>query len=569
VTPGRPASSLRPAEVVISLLQQFEKNRRDVGRRLSELLEKDPVAFQEAAISYVVSSSEAPGAQFVLWLLHKHDLLLDLLLNPRLCTLGQAIQVGRAAKEHIEYVDIGLAKRLKGASEPQAMRILRLLAAIADNNRTLPLLIQIFRSQSADLRAKAARIFSRYCQNTLFTENMLEDPDPEVRASAVEGLGLSGQRTVPQVLLSAGADQDPRVQVHALLARYRLGDVDALDQLKELAAETNQDLRLNAIWALGETRDPLGLPALEALKEHPSTEVRWAVQSALENLQPEGGAAEADEKSRRDEELDVEITRAARQPGGAAVLQAYIIDSFGSVVSNLRAEHFSVSYGGQQAPGLEVVTPQSRGVLTLAFVLDRSGSMSTAHVREMNSAVSRAIESKQPRDRIGLYKFSMDVERASEFTTLTRPLRVAVERRHAGLRSASRLHDAIAKALDDLSGEEGARAVIAVADGADRGSNLNASSIVQKAREKGVPVHIIGFNAGPDEERLREIAEGSQGLYFPAQSGRALTSACQDLLRWISSHYEIHYRLPEGAAGKGELRVQSPVGRAGIRIPEL
>jgi len=557
-------------ESITELLESFHPGRRDFGRRLTEMLENDPGEVQRALVDYLSREGHRPGEQFVIWVLREQDRIVPLLLDTELCSLERALRLARIVKRHVDQIDVLLARHLKHARGETAVRILRLLAETAENNRTLPLLSRVLREESPQLRSKAARVFAQHCQNTLFTENALKDPEPSVRASAIEGLGLSARPFDRKVLELARSDSDPAVKAHALLAFYRQGDPRAPDLLRSMLESPGAPLREWAAWAMGETGDDQFVDDLEALQADPAAAVRDSAAKAAVRLK-EAAVEEAEEPSIEEdlaarywEELAGDAGRAAVHvplahvdSTGLRSIQFVVARHEGAYLDTLAPEHVSVHENGVAIPEAAAVTPRDRGPLALAYVLDCSGSMSALKVREMNAAVLRSLEGKAPEDRVAIYKYSMDVERAAGLSGDLRHLDAAIRRKHAGLKTASRLHDAISKALDDLAAEKGCRAVVAIADGADRGSEHSLPSLVRKSRRHGIALHVAAFDAGSELQQLSELAKLAGGLFYPAEDARALGSACRQLVSWLKNFYAVSYRSSR-QPGRVQIQVRTP-----------
>ena len=211
-------------DAVTSLLENFSHKNRDAGRRLEALLSADSGAFQQAVVQYLLNGGQQQSLHLLIWLLQRKGKLLDLLLNPQLASLEDSIIVAKIINKLTDQLDVQLAQVLKEAPDELAARILRLLAEISDSNRTLPLLTITLREESPELRSKAAFVFVRHCHNSLFIKYALQDSDPKVRASALEGLGLSDYPVDPAAFLDALADADVSVQSQALVACYRKGE---------------------------------------------------------------------------------------------------------------------------------------------------------------------------------------------------------------------------------------------------------------------------------------------------------------------------------------------------------
>ncbi len=549
------------SEAVTLLLDNFHQNRRDYGRRLAEMLEQHPADFKAAAAKYLCRGGNLPSEQIVVWLLQKAGMLVDFLLDQELASLEEAVYLAKVVKKNSERVDVDLARGLREALDPDAARILRLLAEIADSNRTLPLLTSVLRDARSELRSMAAMIFARHCQNTLFIENAMRDGDPKVRASAIEGLGLSGRRAEPAILLEALADLDPRVRANALLARYRLGDKSSLLPLTEMAAQGESDAREAAIWALGETRDLQCLTPLESLRSDPSERVRASVEEALTKLRLGAASKEA---AGPDRPIAFDVLSASLDGTGQRCFHVALLGADGAEAINLAEHHFSMEEDGSPVTHCRIQTPADRAPLHLAFVLDCSGSITTEETQTINAAVIRSLQEKLPKDKACVYKFSLEVEQSVGLTESLSAHTAVVRRRHLGQKTASRLHDAVCRAVDALRPQPGFRAVVTIADGADRGSENNLAKTIERVKASGVPLFMIGFGSEIETAELRELALQTAGRFELVTGSQALSALCQRLVRSFSCHYTISYSRPSPPKEGFRIQVKAPSGQGEI-----
>ena len=558
---------------VTSLLENFSHQDRDAGRQLAVLLEEDPASFQRAVVHCVSKGGQLPGTRLLVWVLEKERKLLDMLLNPQLSSLEDALKVAKLMKTIVDQLDVLLARELTEAPEELALRILRLLAEVADSNRTLPLLTKTLREASPSLRSKAALIFSRHCHNSLFIENALKDPDPEVRASAIQGLSESEYQPDPSIVTAAFTDSDPSVRVQAALVCHRMGEADeAFQMLGAMSRHEEPGFRAQAAWALGEIGSRPCVFLLAKLRNDPVSEVRAQADEALakhvENQSANGSAAgDADFN-----ELEMNSIFAAVDERGRRRVCVAVLDGTGEPVTDLAEEDFHIEEGGVEIAHSHFESPSQRDPLSLAYVLDCSGSMSIGKLREVGTAVAKCVEDKQPEDRFSIYKYAFDVERAVEYTVSPKRLAAVIKRPFIGVKTASRLHDAMLQALDDVIPETGYRAVVAIADGTDRGSDYSYQVVVRRFRDSSVPLYVIGYGCGRAERGLGSLGTQSGGLFLSAENGWELNATCQSLLRRLSNYYSISYEHEEkldgplrlwidGPSGAGELSVEPVVAR--------
>jgi hypothetical protein len=101
-------------------------------------------------------------------------------------------------------------------------------------------------------------------------------------------------------------------------------------------------------------------------------------------------------------------------------------------------------------------------------------------------------------------------------------------RRLVQLGGRSPIVDAMAQALDRLSGATGGRAIAVVTDGFNSGNRLRASRVVERASSMGTRIYTIirthGSDGGPATERARrwfaEISGKTGGDQFACETGR-------------------------------------------------
>ncbi len=557
---------------VASLLAKVGDSPRGLGRQLSDLLRQDLRGFQRAAVKYLLATEQSPTARIVVWLIDKEGMLLEILLDPNLCSLDESVSLVRLVHPNVDQIDVQLAKALKAAGGNQASRILHLLAVVARNNRTLPLLIHALRDRSPELRSNAASIFARYCQNELFVANAMQDPDPTVRASAIEGLGKADRIPNTTVLSGAFSDPNPQVQATAILAYRRIDEHSAFEKLEEMAHHQNSNFRAVAAWAMGETQATRFAPLLKRMQRDRTSEVRRTADEALSKIP----ASESPLPSAVAEEsagfatINIEPLYAFADKNSLRRLHVAVTDSEGSVVAGLSHQDFQLQEDGISVTGQEVGGPERFEPAAIAYVLDCSGSMSTSAVHEMNTAVAKSLSYKRPEDRVAIVKFSMDVEHAVGLTDSLKRLKAVIQRRHLGLRTSSRLHDAVDGALEEVAKQRtGCRAVIVIADEPDRGSESHFQGIVRKARDIAAPLYVVGFGREGQTGSLPDLADSTGGTFFSAATGRDLASVCGELMRRISARYTVTYHGTDSRPEAIQVRVTAQTGRGETSISPL
>ena len=557
---------------VASLLARGDDNPRDLGHRLGDLLRQERRGFQQAAVKYLLAAEPSPATRVVVWLLEKEGMLLGILLSPPVCSLDESVFLAKLIHANVDHIDVQLAKALKGAHESQALRILRLLAVVVQNNRTLPLLISSLRDRSPELRSNAALIFARHCQNEIFVANAMKDPNPAVRASALAGLGMADRTPDRAVLSEAFSDPNPRVQASAILAYRRIDENAAFEKLEEMARHQNGDFQAAAAWAMGETQAPRFLSTLKRMQQNRTSEVRRKADEALSKIRADESSipSAAPRESAGLAAFNIEPLYVVADETSLRRLHLAVTDSEGFAVAGLSHQDFQLQEDGSSVDGQEVFGPERCEPAAIAWVLDCSGSMSASAIHEMNTAVIKSLSHKRPDDRVAIVKFSMDVERAVGLTDNLKLLKAVVQRKHMGMRTSSRLHDAVERAFEEVAGQSaGCRAVIAIADGPDRGSESNFSDIVRRARDLAAPLYVVGFGAEARTGSLPDLADPTGGRFFSTEGGDELAAVCVELMRKISARYTVTYHGSDSYPEAIRVRVTTQSGRGETSVSPL
>jgi HEAT repeat protein len=111
----------------------------------------------------------------------------------------------------------------------------------------------------------------------------LQDPSPEVRQCAALGLRMQRATQALPALLDALQDPDPLTALLAAEALVALGE-PAVASLLALVANSPQAVRLLAIRALAEIRDPQTIPALFAALDDESMLIEYWANEGLERM---------------------------------------------------------------------------------------------------------------------------------------------------------------------------------------------------------------------------------------------------------------------------------------------
>ncbi len=182
------------------------------------------------------------------------DMLKDPDENVRLETVFALGQIGIS-----DLAEAALITKLNSIEENEVnIRIIEALGKIG-TERTFPILIRLFKSENANLRAEAAlsagRMASRKITNQSMTTSLtslLEDKNDDVRWKACYSLMQAGKDLDIKSLRKAIDDPDPRVRKYAIQSLGKLQDLAVIESLARiLRKEKDWRVRVKVANALG------------------------------------------------------------------------------------------------------------------------------------------------------------------------------------------------------------------------------------------------------------------------------------------------------------------------------
>ena len=205
--------------------------------------------------------------------------------------------------------------------------------------------------------------------------------------------------------------------------------------------------------------------------------------------------------------------------------------------------------------------PGAREVLSLAIVVDRSGSMAGEKMEQAKGSVGRFLSLMEPGDRAALIAFSDTVSRIEQLTDNMELLKHAML--VIGPEGHTALYDAVAEGVASLRGVDGRKAVIVLTDGiANRGA-LDIDQAIASAVQEYTSVYVIGLGGDARTARLEHIAEETGGSYFFTPSADGLLAIYETISKTIRNEYVVTYETKMRAE---YLRTLSVVLPGGLRI---
>jgi VWFA-related protein len=313
--------------------------------------------------------------------------------------------------------------------------------------------------------------------------------------------------------------------------------------------------------------------------------VQW-MAAALILLLLAGGAAPA--RAQGVVSLSIDDLRFEAYPAGQALVT--VRNENGVPIGGLGPDKFEIVEDGRTSfPPSEVTAHvNADAVVSVAMVVDISGSMKGKPVQEAMRAANALLDQLSAQDRAALIAFADQVksldpavlEEGKEigFTTDKNAVRNVVNFLDSKIGWDTPLYDAIYKGVKMVATEPaGKRAVIVMTDGRDERDNAagvavkDAGSLstpddpINEANRHNIPIFSVGLGDKIDAKYLSRLAERTGGIYQQAPQPEELTPLFQQVLDQLKQQYTLTYEstLPRDASYHSLLiRVQLPQGQA-------
>lgn len=263
----------------------------------------------------------------------------------------------------------------------------------------------------------------------------------------------------------------------------------------------------------------------------------------------------------------------------------------GGLVNDVEATEFEIREDGKLQE-LRFFTRETDRPLTLALLVDTSGSQAEVLPVEKETATQFLRQVLRPSDLALLITFDVDVDLLQDFTSEAEPLRAALHRARINAPGSSvnpgpfprrgptgtRLYDAVYLASKEKLGPEvGRKAIILVSDGEDFGSTETLQQALEVAQRSDTMIYAIGiaqpelyqfaFGRGYQGDKvLKKLAEETGGRALFPSNPEKLQEAFDQIASELRSQYSLGY-TPTNRARDGRFRkVEIKVKREGLRV---
>ena len=178
------------------------------------------------------------------------------------------------------------------------------------------------------------------------------------------------------------------------------------------------------------------------------------------------------------------------------------------------------------------------------IVIDKSGSMRGAPLREAKAGAARFVSMMRSIDQAALVEFDTQVSVSRRFDAKKTGLVKQIDAIRVG--SDTALLDAIwtATNLFSASTPEKVKMVLALSDGRENRSGHRLDAVIENARRQGVSIYVIGLGNRVDRAMLTRMAERTDANYYPAPRAEELQSIYQRISQLLHAQITLRFRTP-------------------------
>ena len=234
-------------------------------------------------------------------------------------------------------------------------------------------------------------------------------------------------------------------------------------------------------------------------------------------------------------------------------------DGNGEPIEWLEPKDFVVAHNDTQLTKFEVAPISEVDQSNIVLLIDTSGSTKGEPLANGQAGVQEFVSTLNSNDQVEIIAFNENPQCLAAWQSNKEILCAAVSKLKA--RGNTAIYDSLWQALNDLENLKGQRIIVLFTDGSDTSSTMNLETMLQKARDKKIPIYVIGL-ASKDlaPQILQRIADETGGCYLEAGSAAEL----QNLYRKIAGKIKKQYRLvlnPEIQSNKTAQSLTVTVGR--------
>ncbi len=266
-----------------------------------------------------------------------------------------------------------------------------------------------------------------------------------------------------------------------------------------------------------------------------------------------------DVKNHQVREPKLIISRTYPKSGDKVVMHAHFIDQSSFFMTGAADKDWlskwckgTIITNGVEVPVENIKIREStindRQALSLAVVMDHSGSMGADRAFACQDAAIELIKSMKTGDAMALIKYDGKVSLETPLTTSQSILLSGLKRTGLeGFGGMTAVSDATMLGIEEVSKADSSlqRVVIVFTDGFDNSSKFQVSEVIKKAKETNTMICAVDFGYGINQGFMQQFSEGTGGMYHHIYQKNEFKLAFDDIYRRFEYFYVIEFDQPD------------------------
>ena len=197
----------------------------------------------------------------------------------------------------------------------------------------------------------------------------------------------------------------------------------------------------------------------------------------------------------------------------------------------------------KKAVPIQVSTVMEVGGVSVAIVVDESGSMSGTSMVQAKESIKQFINEMSGADRTAIVGFTGSAAYVRQSMTSDKSLLLSATNALAAT-GGTNIVDGTYKGLEQVVGETNPTAVIVFSDGYDGGNSVTAQQTIDYAKSLNTVIHSVAVGSDiPDP--LKVLSDGTGGTYTYAPTADKLAAIYAAVKSSVQSRYVICYESPD------------------------
>jgi len=248
------------------------------------------------------------------------------------------------------------------------------------------------------------------------------------------------------------------------------------------------------------------------------------------------------------------------------ILWVAATDKKDNLVTDLAVDDFVLMENGTPQKILDFHS-ENRPI-TMAILIDTSGSMHGEKIAEVHKAAGAFVESLRPMDQALIIDFDDNVFMIQGLTADHEALKEAIESTEAI--GGTSIFDALHAAYRKIGEFDGRKVIVLLSDGRDETSQTGFKRVVNEAKTNTTMIYSIALGgslgSGVDTTALEEFAEVTGGRFFLVKKAEDLAGVYQRIAEELGKQYYLTYATTNQEWDGHWIKIKVDSKRDGVKV---